>query len=98
MGFNTYSYMKVGAHYPFLTTLSRPFIKFCVNNSLVPVTFFIFHTIAIWHFQRNQELTDVSNTILFIVAYLSGIIIFILLSILYFFPMSKRTKTRNNFV
>lgn len=93
MGFNSYSYLKVGSHYPFLTTLARPFLKFCLNNSIIPLAFFITHVLLIWNFQREQEYTDVANSILFIAAYLSGIIIFILLSVLYFFPMSKRNKT-----
>lgn len=95
MGFNTYSYMKVGAHYPFLSTLSRPFYKFCINNSLIPLAFFIIHSIQIWNFQLQQELVDSSTVLFFIASYFSGILIFMLLSSIYFFPMSKRSTRFN---
>jgi hypothetical protein len=36
MGFNTYSYIKLGALFPFLITINRPFFKFCINTALIP--------------------------------------------------------------
>ena len=43
MAFHTYSYMKLGKRYPFIATISNPFIKFCLNNSLIPVVFIIYY-------------------------------------------------------
>src|SRR6056297_224948 len=41
MVFNIYSYILHSKRFPFLGTLARPFFKFCINNSLIPIGFFI---------------------------------------------------------
>lgn len=93
MGFNTYSYIKVGAHFPFLTTLSKPFLRFSINNGLIPIAFLITHIILIIDFQLNEELKSSMDIFLYALSYLGGFTLFIVLSILYFFPMSRRKKS-----
>ena len=56
MAFNTYSYIKLGPHFPFLTRLARPFFKFCINNSIVPIAFLTYYFNAVYQFQMDQEL------------------------------------------
>ncbi len=89
MAFNTYSYMKLGPRYPFLATISRPFFKFCINNSLIPSIFLIYYLYQMIVFQRNEELADVGSIIIYIVSFLLGFTIFIVFSILYFFPTTR---------
>ncbi len=89
MGFNTYSYMKLGPHFPFLTTLSKPFPKFCVNNALVPLSFLIFLMIRIVGFQMEEELVTFGTSLLYILGFLGGMTIFLLLSFVYFFRVAR---------
>lgn len=93
MGFNTYSYMKLGPHFPFLTTIAKPFLKFCVNNSLIPLIFVTCHSIQIFIFQRFEEFNSVGTILFYILSYFGGILIFMLFSFFYFFPLSKRSKS-----
>lgn len=89
MAFHTYSYIRLGPFYPFIATLSRPYFKFCVNNSAIPLIFLINLSINIWTFQRAQELLDWFDVTLFIVSLLGGALLFVLIAFIYFFPMNK---------
>lgn len=89
MAFHTYSYIRLGPFYPFIATLSRPFFKFCVNNSAIPSIFILNILYRIWVFQSLQEGIGGWENILFGFSLVWGIILFIALSFLYFFPTNK---------
>lgn len=89
MAFHTYSYIRIAQRYAFIATLERPFFKFCINNSIVPTIFAINLAAVIWSTQREQELLTAWNVINLIISFLIGIIFFIFLSFLYFFPTNK---------
>ncbi len=90
MGFNTYSYMKLGPNFPFLTTLAKPFLKFCINNALIPLGFTIFYTVQIIQFQLFQELNSVGAIALYILAFFGGIACFLTISFAYFFRVGPK--------
>jgi hypothetical protein len=89
MAFHTYSYIRLGPFYPFIATLSRPYFKFCVNNSTIPFLFLLNVSWKIWSFQRSQELLDWFDIVVFISALILGATLFILLAFIYFFPTNK---------
>lgn len=88
MGFNTYSYIKIGPYYPFLVSVNRPFLKFCMNNGIIPVAFLIYYIYKIVQFQSNEEFAVSTDIMLYILALILGLISFVTLSVLYFFRMS----------
>lgn len=89
MAFNTYSYIKLGPRYPFLAAVSRPFFKFCINNSLIPLTFLVFYLSQMIRFQLREELVSGGDTFYYSLVFFGGFLTFILLSIFYFFPTTK---------
>lgn len=95
MGFNTYSYIKLGPNFPFLTSLSNPFFKFCINNSLIPLAFLITFIINASHFQYTEEFASISQIIGYNVALILGVCTFLVLSIFYFFPVAWRQEKRS---
>lgn len=90
MGFNTYSYIKLGPYFPFLTTISKPFFKFCINNALIPVTFGIYYFVLIYNFQRSEEFASLGSVLLYLFALCLGVTSFIVLSFFYFFPLIRK--------
>ena len=92
MSFNTYSYIKIGPLFPFLTTLSRPFFKFCINNSIIPTLFYIIFIIKISIFQYQEELQSKLDILFFALALITGSITFFTLSFLYFFRVGQKNK------
>lgn len=89
MAFHTYSYIRLGSKYPFIATLSRPFFKFCMNNSLLPTLFIINFTYNIFEVQKEQELTGTVELFVFVISFVLGCLLFISISFLYFFPTNK---------
>jgi predicted patatin/cPLA2 family phospholipase len=93
MGFNTYSYIKLGALFPFLITINRPFFKFCINNALIPVVFVSIYLFKMTGFQLIEELASTGEVIMYSISFLAGIIVFLGLSFLFFFRLTKNNKS-----
>lgn len=85
MAFHLYSYILLGPSFPFIATLSRPFYKFCINNSVIPVIFYFVLCYNIAEVQMNEELMPFSQVLIQILSMTVGTIIFIVLSVFYFF-------------
>ena len=89
MAFHTYSYIQLGPKYPFIATLSRPFFKFSMNNSLIPLIFLVNLIVEIYNFQTTQEFVSILEIWTQIGSLLLGVILFISIAFLYFFPTNK---------
>ena len=89
VAFNTYSYMKMGNKYPFLATLSRPFLRFSLNNSILPIIFNIFFIKRFIEFQLTEEFSENIEIFQYVLSYTLGYILFIFISLLYFFPVNR---------
>lgn len=89
MAFNIYTYMMYGFKFPFIATVSRPFLKFCINNFIIPLTFIVVHVVASLEFQMNDELIAPKQAITHVIGYLTGIAFFFALSFYYFFRTNK---------
>ncbi len=89
MAFNIYSYILHAKRFPFLGTTSRPFLKYCINNFIIPSSFVVTYIICSSIFLRTTELLSYPAIILNMLAFVGGNAGFILLAILYFFPTNK---------
>ena len=85
MAYHLYSYVIMGPSFPFLATLSRPFYKFCINNSVIPVLFYGILLYNIIDVQSEEELRSAGEIAIQILSLTGGIILFIILSVFYFF-------------
>jgi len=89
MAFHLYSYLILAPGFPFIASLYRPFYKFCVNNSLLPLIFYVLLVYNIYDVQINEELMSPQKALVDILFLSLGIVIFILFSMLYFFTTNK---------
>lgn len=89
IAYHIYSYIQLGPRYPFIATLSRPFYKFSVNNSLIPNIFLANLAINIFIFQKEQEYVEFGEIFFNIVAMIGGATFFRLFALLYFLPTNK---------
>lgn len=89
MIWNLTTYLLVASRFPFLATLSAPFTKFSLNNSLIPLAFFITWLIASTRFQWYDELTSTSEIVLNIGGFFAGAISLVSLLIVYLFFTNK---------
>ena len=89
MAFNISSYIINGFHFPFLGTLRNPFMKYCLNNSIIPLIFLSIYVVNIYTFQRSDQLLERSQVYFEIAGFLGGVMFFLFLSLSYFFTTSK---------
>lgn len=87
--FNLYSYAMHGYRFPFIATISRPFLKFSVNNGVIPALFTCTYLVCAAMFQHDQELVPWPRVILHLTGLLVGMLFFLGMSFLYF----TRTNT-----
>ena len=89
MAFNIYSYVMHGYLFPFIATLSRPFLKFSLNNFIIPG---VFVATFIWKasvFQAQMEFLPSGTIALNMLGFVFGLSVFMVLSFLYFFRTNK---------
>ncbi|MFB6257963.1 MAG: patatin-like phospholipase family protein [Flavobacteriales bacterium] len=85
MAFHIHSYIAHSRKFPFIATLSRPFLKFSINNSLLPNLFALVHLIQILKYQSSVEMEDSGTVLLHGAGYVFGGGVFLLISFFYFF-------------
>ena len=73
----------------FLATTSDPFLKYCINNSLLPLLFLIFYFIRLSLFDSYRELMTGTAIAPEIIGIAGGVVILVLFSFAYFFGAGK---------
>ena len=89
MAFNLSSYVVNGFRFPFLATLHRPFIKYCQNNIILPLSFSALYLYSMVTFQLEFEQIELQQTIINAIGFLVGNLIFILFTLGYFLITNK---------
>ena len=89
MSWNITTFILFSRHFRFLATTSNPFLKFCINNGVIPLSFLIFYFIKAVNFAGEKELMDGWQIFLLVLGFLTGLIIIIAISLLYFFRADK---------
>lgn len=89
IAFHLSSYLVNSFRFPFLASLSRPFVKYTINNSIIPLAFLFTFCYKIFTFQYNNEFTSIWVILLDLAGFLLGIALFYGLSLSYFFTVSK---------
>lgn len=77
------------ARIPFIGAIRFAFIKYCLNNSLLPFAFLVFYTVASIRFQLVNENAEVLQIIRIQCGFYLGFTIVILLSFAYFFRVGR---------
>lgn len=89
MTFNISSYIINSKRFPFIAALKNPFVKFCINNSLLPLIFLIYYITQVVNYHLVNENTSIITILYYISAIIIGYTINILISITYFLSTNK---------
>lgn len=84
LAFNLYTYILHGFRFPFIATLNRPFLKFSINNFILPTGFVVTYMVASIRFQSTQELLGATTIVSNMLGFILGMFVFLVLSLLYF--------------
>ncbi|MCH8554285.1 MAG: hypothetical protein LAT76_03945 [Schleiferiaceae bacterium] len=88
MAFHIASYIFYSYRFSFLAALDRPLFRFSINNSVIPIAFYIFYSIQIYQ-QLQWNGASFLEVFLSIAAVLLGSIIMIAFVFFYFFSTIK---------
>lgn len=89
MSWNITTFILHSKNIRFLATTAQPFLKYCINNSLLPTVFLVFYLIKTIHYARYQELFPAVEVLWLVMGFTGGIFLSILVAFLYFFGADK---------
>lgn len=94
MSWNISSFILFSRHFRFLAATTNPFLKYCINNFIIPALFLLFYGIKAYQYAHFRELIS-STEILFLFGGFSAGFIFILaVSLIYFFRADRSILRR----
>jgi hypothetical protein len=96
MSWNITTFILFSRHFRFLATTTRPFLKYCINNAILPIIFLIYYFSKVIQFSSAKELLPASMIIWLSSGFLAGFFISTATALLYFFRADKtiiRTMT-----
>ncbi len=90
MSWNITTFILHSIRFRFLATGSKPFLKYCINNAIIPVAFLIVYFLEAMHYDMSRELIPLSAFLLLAGGFLGGFFLLVLFSFLYFFTADRR--------
>jgi hypothetical protein len=94
MSWNITTFILFSRHFRFLATTSNPFLKYCINNGVIPLVFLIFYFIKAVAFERSKELMSYGEIAMLVLGFVSGLILIVVFSLFYFFRADKNIIRR----
>ena len=90
MSWNITTFIMHSKRFRFLVATKKPFFKYCLNNSILPLTLLIFYLIRLWSFDLNKELMSVFEIVVLNTGIILGIAFTFIISLVYFFGADIR--------
>lgn len=89
MSWNITTFILHGKNMRFLATNAQPFLKYCINNAIIPLAFLVFYLLNAIHYASSQELFSTKEILLLTLGYMGGLILSLLIAFVYFFSADK---------
>ncbi len=89
MSWNITTFILFSRHFRFLATTSNPFLKYCINNSVIPLVFLAYYFIRVIYFGVYKELMSGWEMVLFVAGMIFGMVTLVAISFLYFFRADR---------
>jgi hypothetical protein len=89
MCWNITTFILFSRHFTFLAATQYPFLKYCINNAAIPLTFLIFYLLKAYQYAHYKELIPNVEIIFLVVGFLAGLILVLSVSFFYFFRADK---------
>src|SRR5260221_5026163 len=89
MSWHITTFILFSRHFRFLATTTKPFLKYCINNAILPLLLLLFYFFKAVKFGSNKELLTYGEIVILTIGFLAGFIFIITISFLYFFGADK---------
>ncbi len=94
ISWNISTFILFTRHFRFLSATTNPFLKYCINNSIIPIVFLIFYFVKAYRFDHYKELISVTEILFLVGGFLSGLILIFAISFFYFFRADRSILRR----
>ena len=89
MSWNITTFILHSKSVRFLATTAQPFLKYCINNSILPLAFLLVYLTRAVNYARYQELLHGTQIGFLVGGFVGGIALSIFISFVYFFGADK---------
>ncbi|MCC7331059.1 MAG: patatin-like phospholipase family protein [Flavobacteriales bacterium] len=96
MAFNITGYVINSGKFPFIAAIKHPFLRYCINNSLIPLVFILFYLFKMSSFLMENEIASTTEIVKFSLSFVAGYSFFIFISFTYFFSTNRFLKNLIN--
>ena len=94
MSWNIATFILFCRHFRFLSATTNPFLKYCINNSIIPIIFLFFYFLKAYNFDHYKELITTTEILFLVGGFLSGLIVILAASLIYFFRADRSIMRR----
>jgi Patatin-like phospholipase len=89
MSWNIASFILFSRHFRFLAATTNPFLKYCINNAVIPLLFLLFYFIKAFQYTHYKELIPVTEVLFLFGGFAAGLIFILAASFIYFFRADR---------
>jgi len=90
MSWNITTFILHARHIKFLATTAQPFLKYCINNAVIPVAFLLCYLFFAIRYERYEQLSSVLEILSLAGGFLGGFILSLAIAFGYFFGTDKK--------
>lgn len=94
MSWNITTFILHSRHIKFLATTAQPFLKYCINNAVIPVIFLLCYLFFAIEYQRREELSSLLEILSLVGGFLGGFILSLAIAFGYFFGTDRKIYRR----
>lgn len=89
MSWNIATFILHARSVRFLVTTAQPFLKYCINNALLPLIFLVVYLVKIEQYANTSNLFATEHTVWMMLGLMTGCVLSIAISFIYFFGADK---------
>jgi len=89
MSWNVTTFILHSKRFKFLAATNNPFLKYCINNALLPLFFIIFYFVKLYRFDEYRELMSIPDILVMLFGIVFGFLLLLAISLAYFFGADK---------
>lgn len=94
MSWNISTFILFSKHFRFLAATTNPFLKYCINNAIIPALFLLFYFLKAYHFTHYKELISTTEILFLFGGFSAGLIFILSVSFIYFFRADRNILRR----
>jgi hypothetical protein len=94
MSWNISTFILFSRHFRFLAATTNPFLKYCINNAIIPGLFLVFYFIKAFQYAHYKELIPTTEVLFLFGGFAAGLIFILAASLIYFFRADRSILRR----